>query len=138
MKFTSSGHYLIPISKSNEALNESDENNTKALSSIENVSNRKLREKQIIVEKLYKQLGQAGSNKILKLIKLSGIIDKELVDLVNEIREECTVCLKYKTVPPLKPVVVFSLLRNFNNVISMDLEGINGFKILHLIDHATR
>ena len=137
MKFTSSGHYLIPISKSNEALNEFDENNTKALSSIENVSNRKLREKQIIVEKLYKQLGQAGSNKILKLIKLSGIIDKELVDLVNEIREECTVCLKYKTVP-LKPVVVFSLLRNFNNVISMDLEGINGFKILHLIDHATR
>ena len=138
MKFTSSGHYLIPISKSNEALNEFDENNTKALSSIENVSNRKLREKQIIVEKLYKQLGQAGSNKILKLIKLSGIIDKELVDLVNEIREECTVCLKYKTVPLLKPVVVFSLLRNFNNVISMDLEGINGFKILHLIDHAAR
>lgn len=136
MKFTSSGHYLIPISKSNEALNEFDENNTKTLSFIENVSNRKLREKQIIVEKLYKQLGQAGSNKILKLIKLSGI-DKELVDLVNEIREECTVCLKYKTVP-LKPVVVFSLLRNFNNVISMNLEEINGFKILHLIDHTTR
>lgn len=136
MKFTSSGHYLIPISKSNEALNEFDENNTKALSPIENVSNRKLREKQIIVEKLYKQLGQAGSNKILKLIKLSGI-DKELVDLVNEIREKCTVCLKYKTAP-LKPVVVFSLLRNFNNVISMNLEEINGFKILHLIDHTTR
>ena len=46
IKFSSSGHYLIPISKSYEALNELDENNTKSiLLSIENVSNRKLRAK---------------------------------------------------------------------------------------------
>ena len=30
MKFTSSGHYLVPISKSYEALNEFDENNKRA------------------------------------------------------------------------------------------------------------
>ena len=41
MNFTSSEHYLIPISKSYEALNEFDENNTKSiLLSIENISNR--------------------------------------------------------------------------------------------------
>ena len=43
--------------------------------------------KQSIAEKLHKQFGHAGSNKILKLIKLSGIIDKELVDLINETGE---------------------------------------------------
>ena len=46
MKFTSSGHYSIPISKSYEALNEFDENNTKSIIlSIENISNRTLRDK---------------------------------------------------------------------------------------------
>ena len=76
-------------------------------------------------------------NKILKLIKLSGILDNELVDLINEIGEKCTVCLKYKKVP-LKPVVGFLLPRYCNDVISMDLKEINGFETLHMIDHATR
>ena len=72
MKFTSSRHCLIPISKSYKALNDFDENNTKSiLSSTENVSNMTLREKQSIAEKLHKQFGHTRSNKILKLIKLS-------------------------------------------------------------------
>ena len=54
MKFTSSGHHLIPISKTYEALNEFDENNTKSiLLSIANISNKTLREKQSIAEKLH-------------------------------------------------------------------------------------
>ena len=76
----------------------------------------KHREKQSIAEKLHKQFGHASSNKILKLIKLSGIVDKELDDLINETGEKCTVCLKYKKAP-LKPVVDFSLSRDFNDVI---------------------
>ena len=138
MKITSKGHYLISISKSYEALNEFDENNTKSiLLSTENASNRKLKQKQSIAEKLHKQFGQASTNKTLKLIKLPGIVDQELVDLINEIGEKCTVCLKYKKVQ-LKPVVGFSLSQHFNDVISMDLKEINGFRISHLIDHATR
>ena len=79
MKFTSSGHYLIPIiNKSYEALNEFDEKNTKSiLLSVENISNRTLREKQSIAEKLHKQFGHISSNKILKLIKLSGIVSRQ-------------------------------------------------------------
>ena len=56
--------------------------------------------------------------------------------MVNEIKEKCNVCFKYKKAP-LKPVVVFLLSQDFNDVISMDLKENNGFKILHLIDHAT-
>ena len=56
--------------------------------------------------------------------------------MVNEIKEKYNVCFKYKKAP-LKPVVVFLLSQDFNDVISMDLKENNGFKILHLIDHAT-
>ena len=38
----------------------------------------------------------------------------------------------------LKPVAGFSLLKDFNDVIAMDLKEINGHKILHIIDQATR
>ena len=66
MKFTSKGHYLILISKSYNVLNEFDKNNTKdILVSIENDSNRTLREKQSIVKKIHKQLGQISLTKIL-------------------------------------------------------------------------
>ena len=69
MKFTLKEHYLIPISKSCEELNEFDENNTKSiLLSFESVSNGTLRKKQSVAEKLRKQFGHASSNKILKLI----------------------------------------------------------------------
>ena len=98
LKFTSSGHF--------------DENNTKDIfSSIENVSNKTLREDRSIREKLHKQFRQTSSNNTLKLIKLSGIVNKELVDLINKIGEKCTMCLKYKKAP-LKPVVGFSLSRD--------------------------
>ena len=72
----------------------------------------------------------------MKSIKFSGIVDKELNDLINNIGEKCTVCLKFKKAS-LKPVVGFLQLQDFNDVISMYLKEINGFKILHLIDHAT-
>lgn len=65
MKFHSSGHYLKPISKSYETLNEFDENNTKSTLSIENVRSRTLREKQRkITEKLHTQFELASSNKM--------------------------------------------------------------------------
>ena len=57
--------------------------------------------------------------------------------MINEIGEKCTVSLKYKKAP-LKPVIGFLPSRDFNDVISVDLEEINCFKILHLIDLATR
>ena len=73
----------------------------------------------------------------MKLVKTSQIEDNELFELIDEIGEDCSICLKYKKAP-LKPVVGLSLSKRFNDVISMDLKGINGHKILHTVDHATR
>ena len=55
--------------------------------------------------------------------------------MIDEIGD-CSICLKYKKAP-LKQVVGLSLSKHFN-VISMDLKEINGPKILHMVDHATR
>ena len=56
--------------------------------------------------------------------------------MIDEIGEDCSICLKYKKAP-LKQVVGLSLSKHFN-VISMDLKEINGHKILHMVDHAKR
>ena len=79
----------------------------------------------------------ASSNKIIKLVQSAGINDEHIVDLINSVEQTCTVCLKYKKAP-LRPVVGFSLSRDFNDLMSMDLKEINGYRILHMIDHATR
>ena len=68
---------------------------------------------------------------------MSRIVDNELVDWIKEIGEKYTASWKYKKAP-LKPEVGFSLWRDFNDVISMDLKETDGFKILQLINHATR
>ena len=75
--------------------------------------------------------------RISKLVKSADIKDSELFNLINKVEVKCPVCLKYKKAP-LKPVVGFSLSKDFNDVIAMDLKEINGHKILHIIDHATR
>ena len=97
---------------------------------------KKVSEKKKITEKLHKQFGHASSNKISKLVKSEAIKNSELFNLINEVEVNSPVCLKYKKAP-LKPVVGFSLSKDFNDVIAMDLKEINGHKILHIIDHAT-
>ena len=94
-------------------------------------------EKKKIAEKLHKQFRHASSNKISKLVKSAGIKDSELFNLINEVEVNCPVCLKYKKAPP-KPVVGFSLSKDFNDVIAIDLKEINGHnKILHIIKDDT-
>ena len=46
------------------------------LLSIENMSNRTLREKQSIAEKIHKQFGHASSNKILKFIVILQFLNR--------------------------------------------------------------
>ena len=94
-------------------------------------------EKRKIAEKLHKQFGHSSTSKILKLVKTPAIEDNELFELIDEIWEDCSICLKNKKAP-LKPAARLSLSKYFNDVISMDLKEINSHKILHMIDHATR
>ena len=72
IRFTSSGHYSIPISKSYEALNKfSVKNYDSILLSIDNITLKTQNEARKIAENLCKQFGYSGTNKILKLVKTS-------------------------------------------------------------------
>ena len=89
-----------------------------------------------ITGKLHRQSGHSSISKILKLVQTSRVEYNKLFVLIDEIGENCSICLKYKK-GPLKLVVGLSLSKHFDSVISMDLKKINGHKILHMVNHAT-
>ena len=68
-----------------------------------------------------------------KLIKASSINDD--VKLFVEIENCYEICTKFKQ-PGLKPIVGFSLSKEFNDIVSVDLNKISGIKFLHIIDNA--
>ena len=67
----------------------------------------------------------------------ANIHDKELIQEINNIEEQCDICLKYKK-PKLRPVVGFSLSRDFSDVVAVNLKAIEKVHILHIVDHATQ
>ena len=64
----------------------------------------------------------------------SSLSSSQIVDLGDP---NYQVCLKYKKLK-LKPVIEFSLLKDFNDVVVANLKSVTGILILHTIDHATR
>ena len=60
-----------------------------------------------------------------------------MLNLLDLIEKNCEICIKYKK-PSLKPAVKFSLSKQFNGLLSMDLKYINGIMFLHIIGNATR
>ena len=128
ISFTASGHYFIPISRTNKAISEIDESNQteRILLNIANIASKSKEEKLKIAKKLHCQFGHASAQKSQKLVKSSSIKDVNL--LFDEIEKKSEICIKYKK-PRLKPAVGFSLSKEFN-VISMDMEHINGYILL--------
>ena len=132
LNFTSSGHYIIQLNKVLQDKNKSavDE----VFLSTENLPDV---EKQRIALKLHKQFAHANCEKIINLLKDAGNNDTVLFKCVREVGETCEICMKHK---PKKShsVVGFSLAKDFNEVVSMDLKFIEGVPCLHLVDNATR
>ena len=59
-----------------------------------------------------------------------------MLDAGKGLDDKCSICLKYKK-PKSRAVVGFSLARDFNETVAMDVKQIKNNCILHLIDHAT-
>ena len=75
--------------------------------------------------------------KLCDLVKNAGIRDAEFIKILQVLPNSCEVCIHYKKTEP-RPIVRFTLGPYFNENIAMDIKEINGNKVLHLIDHATR
>ena len=130
LNFTSSGHYLINLcSPDSQILHES-----KILFSINEASDD---EKTKMALKLHSQFGHAKSERIIELVKDAGTGDDAFFDCIKSVEENCDICKRFKK-PKARPVVGFTLAKDFNEVVSMDLKDIKQHKIFHMIDHATR
>ena len=86
---------------------------------------------------MHRQFEHSTSQKLKELIKSSNIDDRELLEIIDTIYDKFHVCMKYKKTK-LRPSVGFSLSKDFNDVVAVDLKPTNGIHILNVIDHATR
>ena len=136
---TSSGHYAVPISRTEKLLANMDstDDSEKVFLTKNNLSSKSSDEKKKIAKKLHCQFGHSSSEKLKKLLQSANIHDKELIEEINNIEEQCDICLQYKK-PKLRPVVGFSLSKDFNDVVAVDVKAMEMGHILHIVEHATR
>ena len=136
---TSSGHYAVPISRTEKLLANMDstDDSEKVFLTKNNLSSKSSDEKKKIAKKLHCQFGHSSSEKLKKLLQSANIHDKELIEEINNIEEQCDICLQYKK-PKLIPVVGFSLSKDFNDVVAVDVKAMEMGHILHIVEHATR
>ena len=128
LSFTSSGHYAISITK--EQQDDTSEGIIFLLCKEE-------KDKRKVALKLHQQFAHAPSKRIINLVKDANVEDHELFKSIIDAEDDYQICKRYKR-PQLKPAVGFSLAKDFNETVSMDLKTYNDFLILHIIDHATR
>lgn len=72
----------------------------------------------------------------MRLVKISGKKDNEHFD-ISEVEYKCPIYMKYKKAS-LETMVGFFLLKDLNDLVTMDLKKAHGRKILLMIDHATQ
>ena len=89
-----------------------------------------------IAKKLHCQFGRFSTEKLKKLLKSTNITwDQELNREIDTVKRICDICVQYKK-PKLRPAIGFSLSKDFNDAVVVDLKEIDKTYILHLIDHA--
>lgn len=131
---TASGHYAIPLSDAQKIMSEMSSDNVNITLHLESLEG----DKKKIANKLHAQFSHPESRKLIQLVKKAGMHnDKDLLDEIVNVSENCKICHEYKKPPP-RPVVGLPLATKFNEVVAMDLKMLNGHWALHLIDHLSR
>ena len=133
---TSSGHYAVPISRTEKLLGNMDstDDSEKVFLTKNNLSSKSVDEKKKIAKKLHCQFGHSSLEKLKKLLQSANIQVKELIEEINNIEEQCDTYKK----PKLRPIVGFSLSKDFNDVVAVDVKAMEMGHILHIVEHATR
>ena len=140
LSFTSTGHYCIALTPKQEVINKANlsEESDRVFLAIKDLGAMNSTQKSKIAEKLHKQFGHPiDSSKLKKLVKDAKINDDELLRLIEKVTDGCDLCKRYGK-KKSRPVVGFSLARDFNDFVSMDLKKVCGVWFLHVIDLATR
>ena len=130
LKITSTGHYAVAINKCQNF--EGERNFMKYV-----LYSYGVRESKVKALKLHKQFAHPSKERLIKLVRESGVKDVELEDEIRKLEDKCDTCLKFRRTPS-RPVVSMPMARNFNDVISMDLKFWGDKYFLVMVDMATR
>ena len=87
--------------------------------------------------KLHKQFGHPSSQRLIQMIRNSGVKDSKLENKICQISENCETCIKFKKAPP-RPVVSIPMANTFNEAISMDLKKFGNVYFLVIVDLFTK
>jgi len=128
LNLTSSGHYCIPIDKSEKIPVE---NVCLALDEM----NEKQRHATLL--KLHRQFAHPPMKRFIALLKDADVWEDDYKDVVSQIEEKCDLCKAYAKTPA-RPVVAMPMASKFNEKVAMDLKQWNGRWILHMIDMWSR
>ena len=135
LSVTTSGHYILPLTKQTLMLCSADARVNMILTA--ESSNKS---KKDIAIKLHRQFAHAPAEKIIKLLKSAKDpwnSDTELFDCMEKVSITCDTCNRYRTAPA-RPAVGLPMATKFQETVAMDLKFYDSKIILHLIDHATR
>ena len=133
LKFTSSGHSIIPLT------DKTVDNRHNIVLHVSGLQNLNKQGKLNKMKKLHIQFSHASKEALWRLLLSSGIRDTSLRDALGEICDKCDVCVRFKN-KPLRPCVTEPLAEGFNCTVAMDLKTVvnNEVYILHFICLGTK
>lgn len=129
LNLTSSGHYCIPIDKTETV--QVQEVNTVKLEEMSAESRRST------LLKLHRQFAHPPKKRLIALLKDAGVWKNDYDDDLSDIQSKCELCKVYAVTPP-RPVVGLPMAKEFNEKVTMDLKKYNDKWILHMIDMWSR
>lgn len=129
LNLTSSGHYCIPIDKT-ETVSTQEVNSVK----LEELN---ILDRKSALPKLHCQFAHPPKKRLVALLKDAKAWKEEYEDILDEITSKCQLCQLYAKTPP-RPVVSMPMAKSFNQKIAMDLKQYKGRWILHMIDMWSR
>ena len=129
LETTANGHYKLPLLPETKMFS--------VFLSNEELSEMDSAHQRNTAKKLHVQFGHADGKRLVDLLHDAGVVDSQFEKLVYEVEKNCETCLQHKRKKP-HSAVGFSLGKEFNHVVSLDLKTISGHLCLHMIDNATR
>ena len=134
LEFTSSGHYTLPLTKERILVVKDTLSTEDRILVGLKIQDKSYKEMFQIASKLHTQFGHLSQSKLQNLLKQAG---DHFLSILESISFDCKICAKYKR-SNRRPAVGFSLAKDFNDTVAMDLKPHKGVHFLHLIDLATR
>ena len=129
LNLTSSGHYCIPIDRSEKVPVES-------VCAV-NLKDLSQQDRQKTLLKLHRQFAHPTKKRLIALLQDAGVWNDEYEAILSNIADNCDLCKMYARTPS-RPVVGMPMATKFNEKVAMDLKRWNDRWILHIIDMWSR